>query len=90
MVQQAEGYREQAVSEATGQASRFRQVYEEYRKAPDVIRERIFLETMERVLSGVDKIILDQNGQGVVPYLPLNDMQRQQPQGAAGQPGATR
>jgi membrane protease subunit HflK len=90
MVQQAEGYREQAVSEATGQASRFRQVYEEYRKAPDVIRERIFLETMERVLNGVDKIILDQNGQGVVPYLPLNDMQRQQPQGAAGQQGATR
>ena len=62
-VQQAEAYREQSVADATGQAARFSQVYEEYRKAPDVIRERIFLETMERVLGGVDKIIVDQNGQ---------------------------
>jgi modulator of FtsH protease HflK len=92
-VQQAEAYREQVLAEATGQASRFRQVYEEYRKAPEVIRERIFLETMERVLGGMDKIIIDQSGQaqGVVPYLPLNELQRrpqtgQQPQ----QQGATR
>ncbi|WP_230531021.1 FtsH protease activity modulator HflK [Microvirga roseola] len=79
IVQQAEGYREQAVADATGQASRFRQVYDEYRKSPDVIRERIFLETMERVLNGVDKVIIDQNGQGqgVLPYLPLNELQRQ-------------
>ena len=87
-VQQAEGYREQAVADASGQASRFRQVYEEYRKSPDVIRDRIFLETMERVLGGTDKIIIDQNnqGQGVVPFLPLSEMQRrpQQP----GQPQA--
>jgi membrane protease subunit HflK len=91
-VQQAEAYREQVLAEATGQASRFRQVYEEYRKAPEVIRERIFLETMERVLGGMDKVIIDQSGQGqgVVPYLPLNELQRrpggQQPtsqQGAA-------
>src|SRR3712207_995836 len=66
-IQQAEGYREQAVSDASGQAARFRQVYEEYRKAPDVSRERIFLETMERVFGGIEKIILDQNGQGAVP-----------------------
>src|SRR3712207_6410491 len=51
-IQQAEGYREQAVADASGQAARFRQVYEEYRKAPDVSRERIFLETMERVFGG--------------------------------------
>ena len=63
MVQQAEAYREQVVAEATGQASRFNQVYEEYRKAPDVIRERMFLETMERVLGGTDKVIIDQSGQ---------------------------
>jgi membrane protease subunit HflK len=78
-VQQAEGYREQSVADASGQASRFSQVYEEYRKAPEVIRERIFLETMERVLGGMDKIIIDQNGQGqggIVPYLPLNELQR--------------
>jgi modulator of FtsH protease HflK len=89
MVQQAEGYREQAINEASGQAARFRQVYDEYRKAPEVIRERIFLETMERVLSGMDKVIIDQNGQsqGVVPYLPLHELQRRpqstQAQGAA-------
>jgi membrane protease subunit HflK len=95
-VQQAEAYREQAVADATGQASRFRQVYEEYRKAPDIIRRRIFLETMERVLGGTDKIIIDQNGQGqgVLPYLPLNELQRRPNQGATGQQqpqqGATR
>src|SRR5215216_1335488 len=92
-VQQAEAYREQATADATGQAARFNQVYEQYRRAPDVIRERIFIETMERVLGGMDKVIIDQNGQGggVVPYLPLNELSRrpaqpgqsnQQPQGA--------
>lgn len=90
IVQQAEAYREQAVAEATGQAARFRQVYEEYRKAPDVSRERIFIETMERVLGGVEKIIVDQNGQGVVPFLPLNQAPQRQTQGAAGQQGVTR
>ena len=92
-VQQAEAYREQSIADATGQAARFRQVYEEYRKAPEIIRERIFIETMERVLGRVDKIIIDQNGQqGVVPYLPLNELQRRsQPQaGAPAQQGATR
>jgi modulator of FtsH protease HflK len=91
-VQQAEGYREQVVAEATGQASRFSQVYEEYRKAPDVIRERIFLETMERVLGGMDKIIIDQQGQGqgVVPYLPLNELQRRPSAGQQLQQGAVR
>ncbi len=92
-VQQAEGYREQVVAEATGQASRFSQVYEEYRKAPAVIRERIFLETMERVLGGMDKVIIDQNsgqGQGVVPYLPLNELQRRPAGGQQPQQGALR
>jgi modulator of FtsH protease HflK len=79
-VQQAEAYREQATAEARGQAARFNEVYGEYRKSPDVIRERIFIETMERVLGGMDKIIIDQEGkgQGVVPYLPLTEMQRRQ------------
>jgi membrane protease subunit HflK len=86
-IQQAEAYREQATADATGQASRFNQIYEQYRQAPDVIRERIFLETMERVLGGMDKVIIDQNGQqsGVVPYLPLSELQRRP--GAQGQPG---
>jgi membrane protease subunit HflK len=92
-VQQAEGYREQSVADASGQAGRFRQVYEAYRQAPEVSRERIFLETMERVLGGVNKIIIDQNnGQAVVPFLPLNELQTRQPSpgGAPAQQGATR
>ena len=74
VIQDAEAYREQTVAEAKGQASRFTQVYEQYKKAPDVTRQRIYLETMERVLGGTDKTIIDTGGQpspGVVPYLPL-------------------
>jgi membrane protease subunit HflK len=74
IVQEAEGYRLQTVAEAAGQAARFNQVYEQYKKAPEVTRQRLYLETMERVLGSVDKVILDQSGsqaQGVVPYLPL-------------------
>ncbi len=72
ILQEAEGYREQTVAEARGQASRFTQVYEQYRNAPGVTRERMYLETMERVLGGSSKVIVDQGaGQGVVPYLPL-------------------
>ncbi len=74
----AEGYKEQTVAEATGQAARFLKVYEEYKKAPEVTRQRLFLEMQERVLSGTDKIILDsKGGQGVVPFLPLDQLQQQ-------------
>ena len=77
--QDAEAFREQTVAEAKGQASRFSQVYTQYKLNPQVTRERIFLETMERVLSGADKIILDQNaGSGVVPYLPLGELTKKQ------------
>ncbi len=76
----AEGFRDQTVAEATGQAARFLQVYEEYKKAPDVTRQRLFIEMQEKVLSGADKIILDQKssagGQGVVPFLPLDQLQK--------------
>ena len=83
----AEGFRDQQIAEATGQAARFLKVYEEYKKAPDVTRQRLFLEMQEKVLSGADKIILDQkggNGQGVVPYLPLDQLQKRKTDG--GQP----
>ncbi len=84
IIQESQAYRERTVAEAQGAASRFRAVYEEYRKAPDVTRERIFLETMERVFGGMDKIIIDNNsngnGQGAIPYLPLNELQRRPPQ----------
>ena len=83
----AEGFKDQTVAEATGQASRFLKVYDEYKKAPDVTRQRLFLEMQERVLSGADKIILDQksgSGQGVVPFLPLDQLQKRKTDG--GQP----
>ena len=79
VVQEAEAYRERSVAEATGQASRFTQIYAQYRLAPEVTRERLFLETMERVFGGMDKVIIDQNsgsGSGVVPFLPLDQLQR--------------
>lgn len=77
ILQGAEGYKQQTVAEANGQTARFLQVYEEYKKAPDVTRQRMFLETMERVMGGTDKIILDgKSNQSVVPYLPLDQLQR--------------
>lgn len=77
ILQAAEGFKQGTVAEAQGQTARYLQVYEQYKKAPDVTRKRIFIETMERVFSGTDKIILDQkSGQGVVPYLPLDKLPR--------------
>jgi membrane protease subunit HflK len=78
IVAAAEGYRDQTVAEATGQAARFLKVYDEYKKAPDVTRERLYLEMQEHVLSGADKIIIDQKagGSGIVPYLPLDKLQK--------------
>ncbi len=74
ILQEAEAYREQTVAEARGQAARFDKIYEQYKKAPQVTRERMYLETMERVFGGVDKVIVDKGaGQGVVPYLPLGE-----------------
>jgi membrane protease subunit HflK len=79
ILEQAEAYRAQQVNQAEGEASRFSAVLEEYQKAPDVTRKRLWLETVERVYGGADKIILDsssEGGQGVVPYLPLNELRR--------------
>jgi membrane protease subunit HflK len=102
ILQVAEGYQQQAIAEAKGQSARFLKVYDEYKKAPDVTRQRIYLETMERILGNSEKLIYDgggsssgQSGQGVVPYLPLSELSpRRQAAPAAGQPqqqsGATR
>ena len=88
IMQDSEAYREQTVAEATGQTSRFTKIYDEYKKAPDVTRRRMYLETMERLFSGTDKIIIDSGGQGsggnngsVVPVLPLNEFMRPRPPG---------
>ncbi len=76
ILQAAQGYRDQTIAQATGEAARFEKIYDEYRKAPEVTRKRMFLETMERVFKDTDKIILDggKGGSGVVPYLPLNEL----------------
>jgi membrane protease subunit HflK len=89
ILQAADAYKSQTVAEAFGQTSRFTKIYDEYKKAPDVTRKRMYLETMERVMGGTDKIIIDDKAQGagVVPYLPLNELRRtppQQPQRSGG------
>jgi modulator of FtsH protease HflK len=78
IIQRARAYKEQSVAEATGQTSRFLQGYDEYKKAPDVMRKRMYLETMERVLGGTDKkIILDNTGRrGIVPFLAPDQLQK--------------
>lgn len=84
VLEESEAYRAQQINSAQGEASRFSAVLEEYSKAPDVTRKRLYLERMEQVLGDVDKIILDETssgqGQGVVPYLPLNELRRSQTQ----------
>ena len=71
------------MQEAEGEAQRFISVYDEYAKAPEVTRKRLFLETMEQVLGGSTKVIVEQgeNTQGVVPYLPLPELQRRPTEG---------
>lgn len=79
LLEQSEAYRAQVVNGALGEASRFTSVLTEYVKAPEVTRKRLYLETMEEVLGRVDKIIMDEGAggsQGVVPYLPLNELRR--------------
>lgn len=83
ILEEARGYSARVTAEARGQAQRFDNIYEEYRKAPDVTRQRMYLETVERVLGDMDKIIVDEDaGSGVVPYLPLDQLRKQSaPQG---------
>ena len=79
-----QAYREQTVAEAKGETSRFLQIYEQYKKAPAVTRERMYLETMERILAGANKTIIDTGqGPGVVPYLPLTELPPRAPAAAA-------
>ncbi|MGR3837277.1 MAG: FtsH protease activity modulator HflK [Cognatishimia sp.] len=79
VLEEAEAYRAQVVNQAEGEASRFTAVLQEYAKAPEVTRKRLYLETMEEVLGRVDKVIIDDaagGDQGVVPYLPLNELRK--------------
>jgi membrane protease subunit HflK len=76
ITESAIAYRDRVIADAQGQADRFTQVYEAYRLAPDVTRQRIYLETIAQIMQGMQKVIIDENGmaQGVVPYLPLNEL----------------
>lgn len=79
LTEEAEAYRASVVNQAEGEAARFLSVYAEYVKAPDVTRKRLYLETMERVLGGMNKVIMDgtaggEGSSGVVPILPLNEL----------------
>jgi membrane protease subunit HflK len=74
ILQEAEAYKKQVVAAAEGEASRFLAIYTEYAKAKVVTQERMYLETMEKVLADIDKVIIDKNAGGVVPYLPLPEL----------------
>lgn len=77
LLQEAEGYRDAVIADSEGEAERFRLIYEEYKLAPRVTRQRMYLETIEEIYSDADKIILDNDaGTGVVPYLPLDKLGR--------------
>ncbi|WOR14698.1 FtsH protease activity modulator HflK [Hyphomonas sp. FCG-A18] len=75
ILQNAQAYRDQVIADATGQADRFTLILREYQRAPQVTRERMYLETMEKVLNRTDKLILDSDS-GAVPYLPLDRVNR--------------
>jgi membrane protease subunit HflK len=82
IVQQAEAYKAEVVARSQGEAARFTSVYNEYRQSQDVTKRRMYLETMEEILRNVNKIVIDnKGGSGVVPYLPLPEIQKRQ-QGA--------
>lgn len=76
-VNQAQGYAQQKIAGAQGDASAFDQIYTQYKLSPDVTRKRLYYETMERVLSNNDKVVVEANG--VTPYLPLPEMRRRVP-----------
>lgn len=74
--EEAAAYKNQIVQEALGESQRFLSVYQEYKKAPEITRKRVYIETMEKVLSSSRKIILDsdKSTNGVLPFLPLNEL----------------
>jgi len=76
ILQEAEAYKKQVVAAAEGEASRFLAIYTEYTKAKQVTQERMYLETMEKVLADIDKVIIDRKAGGVVPYLPLPELSK--------------
>jgi membrane protease subunit HflK len=85
LIEESNGYRQSVISTAQGDASRFRQVLTEYEKAPQVTRERIYLDTMQQVLSATSKVIVDQKGGQNLLYLPLDRLLQLSQQASAAQ-----
>jgi membrane protease subunit HflK len=79
---QARGYAQQVLAQAEGEAEAFDKVYEQYRLAPEVTRQRLYYETMERVLSQTDKTIVETDG--VQTYLPLPEVNRRRSANGVG------
>ena len=87
LMQEAEGYRTRIVQTAEGDASRFRQVLTEYSKAPQITRERLYLETMQQIFSNTTKVMIDSRSSNQLLYLPFDKLM-QQP--SAGEPVTVR
>jgi membrane protease subunit HflK len=85
LIEEANGYKQSVINTAQGDASRFRQILTEYEKAPQVTRERIYLDTMQQILGSTSKVIVDQKGGQNLLYLPLNELMRMSTTGSAGE-----
>lgn len=85
LMEESNGYKSRVVANAEGDASRFKQILVEYNKAPEVTRQRMYLDTMQQILSSTSKILLDTKGSGNLLYLPLDKLM----QAAAAAPAAT-
>jgi len=83
LLQESEGYKQRVIANAEGEASRFKQVLAEYSKAPGITRERMYIDTMQQILSATNKIMLDYKGSGNLLYLPLDKLMQQA--GSSGQ-----
>jgi len=74
LIEEANGYKQRVIVSAEGDGSRFRQIYTEYAKAPEVTRQRMYLDTMQQVFSNTSKVLIDTKGQGNLLYLPLDKL----------------
>lgn len=84
LMEEANGHKERVIANAEGDAARFRQVLVEYEKAPQVTRERMYLDMMQQVMTSTSKVLVDQKGGGNLLYLPLDKLMQMSSQGASG------
>jgi len=89
LTEEAQGYRQRVLANAEGEASRFKQVLAEYNKAPQVTRDRMYLETVQQIMSSTSKILLDAKGGGNLLYLPLDKIMQMTAGGLTGTTGSS-